>query len=617
MKINIFILSFLFLMTSVSAQDRFDDIRAELVNLAKTEEGLNQKVQINLNGSSIQTFVRGLAATHKLNVNIDPSLSFNVVNNFSDANLIDVFVFICKEYNLDIDVIGSIISIQKYQRPPVATIRKRVRVTYSEAEGLSFELNNDSLGRVAQKITELTGQNIVLESGVEGLMVSGFNKNSSIQSAIENLALSNALKVSKTKDGFFYIEKVIQNQSGNVNGGRNFSFNIQDEKIDISATNTESSKILEDVSKAMGKNYFLYSKPTSKSSINLSGASYEDFLTYMLNGSNLSYNVVDEVYLIGPSTNGQLQSSKLIKLKNRRVDSLLAFVPKGIKGGLILSEFPELNAIIATGSGVEINRLEQFISSLDVVVPVVNIEILIAEVNDSKKLSTGLSAGLSSNGAPSTTQGTVLPGIGLNLSTDAINDVVSGINGLGIVNLGNISPNFYLQIEALETNGDLKIESTPSLATLNGHTASLKVGEKTYFLQRTNNFVGAQIPISAVTQTWEPVEANMEIKITPMVSEGEQVTLDISVEESNFVNLISGDTVPPGTVTRQFKSMLRARNGDMILLGGLDRKLNRDETSGFPLLSRIPIIKWFFSNRTKEKTRDKLTIFIRPTISYK
>jgi type IV pilus assembly protein PilQ len=622
MKLKYIIIIFITGLLSIHSfgQDRYDKIRSDLETLSKTEEGLNKTVQINLSSSSIQTFVRGIAETHQLNVNIDPSLNFNVVNNFSDAKVIDVFVFICKEYNLDIEVIGSIISIQKFANIPIKAKAKIIDLSFDNTSNLiSFNLNNDSLSAVTQKITELTGQNIVLASGLEGQRVNGFNKNSNVNNALENLALSNNLKITKTKEGFIFIEPSNPNNNNqSQNFGGNFDYSIDNNGlIDIKANNAETSKILQQISSELNKNYFLYTNPKTKSTINIKGATYEEVLTYLLNGSSLTFNVIDEIYLIGSSNDGQLQSSKLIKLKNRRVDSLIAFIPKGIKGTLILSEFPELNAIIATGSGVEIGRLEQFINSLDVVVPVVNIEIIIAEVNDTKKLSTGLSAGLSSNGAPQTTSGTVLPGVNLNLSTDAINDVVSGINGLGIINLGKITPDFYLQIEAMETNGDLKVESTPSLATLNGHSASLKVGEKTYYLQRTNNFFGSQIPQSAITQTWEPVEANLEIKITPMVSEGEQVTLDINVEESNFVNLVSGDTVPPGTITREFKSMVRVRNGDLILLGGLDRKLNRDETSGIPLLSRIPIIKWFFSNRIKEKTRDKLTIFIRPTISYK
>ena len=55
-------------------------------------------------------------------------------------------------------------------------------------------------------------------------------------------------------------------------------------------------------------------------------------------------------------------------------------------------------------------------------------------------------------------------------------------------------------------------------------------------------------------------------------------------------------------------------NDEMIVLGGLEEKKFSDSGKGLPLLSRIPVIKWFFSNRTKETSKSELLIFIKPTI---
>jgi type IV pilus assembly protein PilQ len=54
----------------------------------------------------------------------------------------------------------------------------------------------------------------------------------------------------------------------------------------------------------------------------------------------------------------------------------------------------------------------------------------------------------------------------------------------------------------------------------------------------------------------------------------------------------------------------------MILLGGLETNSTTDSGSGIPFLNRIPIIKWFFSTRTRSKTNNKLAVFIRPTVIY-
>lgn len=54
----------------------------------------------------------------------------------------------------------------------------------------------------------------------------------------------------------------------------------------------------------------------------------------------------------------------------------------------------------------------------------------------------------------------------------------------------------------------------------------------------------------------------------------------------------------------------------MILLGGLDELKKENSGTGTPLLSRIPVIKWFFSSRKKGKSTSKLHIFIKPTVVY-
>ncbi|MCE3229881.1 MAG: type and secretion system protein, partial [Bacteroidetes bacterium] len=65
-----------------------------------------------------------------------------------------------------------------------------------------------------------------------------------------------------------------------------------------------------------------------------------------------------------------------------------------------------------------------------------------------------------------------------------------------------------------------------------------------------------------------------------------------------------------------FKSLVRVKNGEMIMLGGLEENQTNNSGSGLPLISRIPILKWIFGNRTKAKSENKLTIFIKPTVIY-
>ncbi|MBL4653532.1 MAG: hypothetical protein JKY53_11840 [Flavobacteriales bacterium] len=91
--------------------------------------------------------------------------------------------------------------------------------------------------------------------------------------------------------------------------------------------------------------------------------------------------------------------------------------------------------------------------------------------------------------------------------------------------------------------------------------------------------------------------------------------MEITVERSDF-KPSPGENAPRGSTTISFESMIRVRNGETILLGGLEVKSKSNSGSGLPVLSRIPVLKWFFSNRTRATQDAKLHILITPTIIY-
>ena len=62
--------------------------------------------------------------------------------------------------------------------------------------------------------------------------------------------------------------------------------------------------------------------------------------------------------------------------------------------------------------------------------------------------------------------------------------------------------------------------------------------------------------------------------------------------------------------------MVRVKDQNMIILGGLEESSTTSKGSGVPILSRIPILKWFFSSRSKTVEKTKLVIFIKPTVIY-
>ena len=148
---------------------------------------------------------------------------------------------------------------------------------------------------------------------------------------------------------------------------------------------------------------------------------------------------------------------------------------------------------------------------------------------------------------------------------------------------------------------------------LNGHEAELSIGETTYYKEISNQFIGSQIPQTSQTFVYKPLNADLSLNIKPVVSGDDQITLEISVSQSNFTNRIE-EGAPPGNLKREFKSYIRMKNQEMVVLGGLDNKRKSNNNSGVPVVNRIPVIKWFFGNELKESKKSELTIFIRPTV---
>jgi type IV pilus assembly protein PilQ len=292
----------------------------------------------------------------------------------------------------------------------------------------------------------------------------------------------------------------------------------------------------------------------------------------------------------------------------------LSIIPDEVKKDLDIKIDKELNSFLVNGPAANIERFEAFIKYIDKAVPVILIEVMLLEINKSATVETGISAGIGDK--PVTTSGTVFPSADINLGAQTINSIIDGFSGFGSLNIGKVVPNFYVSLKAMESNGNLKIRSSPRLSTLNGHKAFLSIGETTYYVVTNQNYYGSQIPQTSEVKNYQPIDAELSVTIMPLVSGDGQITLDIKVIQSSFNGQKVDKNAPPGINSREFTSIIRVKDQDLIVLGGLEESTKNDSGTGVPLLARIPIIKWLFSSRTRTDSKKKLTVLIKPTVIY-
>lgn len=293
-------------------------------------------------------------------------------------------------------------------------------------------------------------------------------------------------------------------------------------------------------------------------------------------------------------------------------ESLEVIIPESIKEGLIINTDYELNSFLVSGPGVKVERLKEFIKQIDKKVPLILIEVMIMEVDRTAIVEAGVSFGLGER--PSTTQGSLFPSTDVRLGADRVNRIIGGFDGFGSLNIGKVLPEFYLDIKANETNGNIKILSTPKLSALNGHKAYLSSSQTTYYAITNQTIIGTQNPQTNTITNYLPISAELALEFRPFVSGDGQITMDVRVIQSTFNGARIAEDAPPDINTREFSSILIMRDQDVAILGGIEQVIKDDTGSGVPLLARIPVLKWLFSKRRREDTKRNLSVLIKPTV---
>lgn len=631
--------------------NRFSLIKHDLETLSDSlATGLSESANFSVVNIPLHELLRGVAETHHLNVSIHPALNQRVTNNFKDVSVKDMLLFLCQEYDLNIRFLGSIMSFHPFEKPAPPALpyeEERLDITYSSAnDKLSVNLNRDSLTIFSRQLTEISGKNVILAPGTENFIISSYIKEAPFEEALDKIAFAAKLILRTTEDGFYILEpqeNTVEDLVATTEGGRttrrssalssrnntsgqrstgmsqgsllqvDLIPNGEDTLVSIEAVNMQLSQIIEEVSLQLKKDYLFYSPVEGTTSTYMQGISYDALLGYLLQATPYTYRNQQGVYLIGDRKQEGLRATELVKLQFRTVDSLEEVIPAEMKQGLEIKTFRELNGLILSGSQPQIDEVKDFLLAIDQPVPNILIEVIVANVRKGVGLQTGIQAFLSDS-VPST-NGQVFPGLDVTLSSKSINNFIEMLDSKGFINLGRVTPKFYVNLQALEQNNLIDVRSTPKLSTLNGHEADLSIGQSRYFLEQTQNISGGVTPITSISQRFIQVEANLALHLTPVVSGDEHITLSIDAEFSNFIEP-EQEGFPPGNATRKFISQIRVKNEEMIVLGGLEEVRKSKSGSGIPLLSRIPVLKWLFSSRSEQSSEDKLLVFIKPTIVY-
>jgi general secretion pathway protein D len=285
--------------------------------------------------------------------------------------------------------------------------------------------------------------------------------------------------------------------------------------------------------------------------------------------------------------------------------------------GLRITAVEESNQLLVMATPIEWDAMQSAIRKLDIAPLQVHIETKILEVGLNGDLQYGVQwwfAGLRGQ-AP-------YEGIDYDV-LNRLDRQRSGFGAPGPGETGNIfwsylNSKFQVALSALETTGQAKVLSAPSLMVLNNQEAQINVG--TQIPVQQTSFVGLPVttngtagtPTNTGYGTIQYLDTGVILNVKPRVNPGGLVYLEVSQEVSSQGALAANGN--PAINSRTIDTQIAVQSGDTILLGGLISEDDATTNGGVPGLSRVPVIGKLFGNTIKKKNRTELIVLITPQV---
>jgi MSHA biogenesis protein MshL len=280
-------------------------------------------------------------------------------------------------------------------------------------------------------------------------------------------------------------------------------------------------------------------------------------------------------------------------------------------GVITVRAFPDEIREVRSFIGVSQQRLHRQV--------ILEAKILEVTLSDGYQQGIDWSKAFTSNGTNYTIgQGTIgtpetLPGL------DTIGTLLGGQTNLVIS-----SGSFDAVISFMATQGDLNVLSSPRVTASNNQKAVIKVGTDSYFVTDFSTNVDTSSTTSTTSTDIEltPFFSGISLDVTPQIDNDGSVLLhvhpaviDVTEENKEITNGSSTVSLPLATSSiRESDSVIRAQDGDVVVIGGLMKSNTLDRTSKVPFLGDVPALGHLFRNTTQYTEKTELVILLKPTV---
>jgi hypothetical protein len=268
------------------------------------------------------------------------------------------------------------------------------------------------------------------------------------------------------------------------------------------------------------------------------------------------------------------------------------------------------NAVVLSAPSDVLRKFRDDIHQFDIPAAQIMLEILVVELSDYDADLRDLGVRWQNAGRGAEFGTLPLPQDNPSLVPRAMGEII-------VRGIADLPTEFRLQLEALVSKRRARVRAAPSIATVSGQKASFFVGIQRYLRQPI------EMPMEVSQQggfyyggtvTRNYIDAGVRLNVTPWTGDGKEIICDIRPSEVSTLSAPDPVTGLPEKSTRTANTMVRVRDGQTIIIGGLRQEEERVVRTKVPLLGELPLIGSLFRSRNSFRSHTDLVVFITPRV---
>ncbi|MBN2589352.1 MAG: secretin and TonB N-terminal domain-containing protein [Sedimentisphaerales bacterium] len=398
------------------------------------------------------------------------------------------------------------------------------------------------------------------------------------------------------------------------------------QNITLNSRNAPIDDVLRSISEQVQLNIVKSPQITDTVTVDIREVPLEEALNQILTVYNCGYVATENMIRIVPASQLTQETektlSKIYRIWYADVKEVETALTKIISNrGSIASSIGTSN-IIVTDTESKIKAIDEFLQEVDRPTPLIEVEVRIYDIKNTNALDIGVDWFVGRNTGYGT-QATGGPITGMSNSDPYVNSTFSStinkVGSTGVLDWGILTKHMDIEVlfSAIQQKDCAKLLANPRIKVLDNETASFKAIE--------------EIPYQQLQQggyqsfgTTEFKEVGVELEVTPHLAKDEMVRLHVKPVFSVQTGDVEISTVGTGgsTVTspqpvvdkREADTVALVKNGQTIVIGGLQKQTVNQLVTKVPILGDIPILGWLFTFEGEDTVNSELVVFITPNI---